>query len=342
MANQDKARNPFASAGQRPGRRRIMQAVCLTALMMLGAGIAQADTYPSRPIKLIVPWPPGGGVDTSARLIAQPLSERLGQPIVIENKPGAAGNIGTALAAKEKPDGYTLLQASLSPNAVNPHLYSNLGFDPVKDFEFVARVYTVPSFLVVPANSRANSAKDLVEMARKAPGSLNFGSGGVGSSQHLFGVMFNKAAGIEAVHVPYKGTSPAEAALVAGQVDFMLNPPTALAFVSAGKLKALGVASPKRSAAMPDLPTLDEQGIPGVYTSTFYGVMAPAGTPKEIVNRLNREIVAILKTDEMRARLAKLAADPGTESPEEFKKFVLGEIERYGEIVKLSGANKVD
>ena len=314
----------------------------LAAAAVLTALPAQAQSYPNRPIKLIVPWPAGGGVDTSARLIAEPLSQRLGQPIVIENKPGAAGNIGTALAAHEKPDGYTLLQASLSPNAVNPHLYKNLGFDPVKDFEFVARVYTVPSFLVVPASSTAKTAQDLVALAKKEPGKLNFGSGGVGSSQHLFGVMFNKAANLDVVHVPYKGTSPAEAALVAGQVDFMLNPPTALAFVSAGKLKALGVASPTRSAAMPDLPTLDEQGIKGVYTSTFYGIMAPANTPKEIVDRLNKEIVAILATDEMKARLAKLAADPGTETPDEFKKYVLGEIKRYGEIVKLSGADKVD
>ena len=314
----------------------------LAAAAVLTALPAQAQSYPNRPIKLIVPWPAGGGVDTSARLIAEPLSQRLGQPIVIENKPGAAGNIGTALAAHEKPDGYTLLQASLSTNAVNPHLYKNLGFDPVKDFEFVARVYTVPSFLVVPASSTAKTAQDLVALAKKEPGKLNFGSGGVGSSQHLFGVMFNKASNLDVVHVPYKGTSPAEAALVAGQVDFMLNPPTALAFVSAGKLKALGVASPTRSAAMPDLPTLDEQGIKGVYTSTFYGIMAPANTPKAIVDRLNKEIVAILATDEMKARLAKLAADPGTETPEEFKKYVLDEIKRYGEIVKLSGADKVD
>jgi len=312
------------------------------AAAMLTAVSAQAQSYPNRPIKLIVPWPAGGGVDTSARLIAEPLSQRLGQPIVIENKPGAAGNIGTALAANEKPDGYTLLQASLSPNAVNPHLYKSLGFDPVNDFEFVARVYTVPSFLVVPASSPAKTAQDLVTLAKKESGKFNFGSGGVGSSQHLFGVMFNKAANLDVVHVPYKGTSPAEAALVAGQVDFMLNPPTALAFVSAGKLKVLGVASPARSAAMPDLPTLDEQGIKGVHTSTFYGIMAPAKTPKEIVERLNKEIVAILATDDMKARLAKLAADPGKESPEEFKKYVLGEINRYGEIVKLSGADKVD
>jgi len=331
--------HPVYASGR---RRTVLLGLCATALVALGAGAAQAQDYPNRPIKLIVPWPAGGGVDTSARMIAEPLSQRLGQPIVIENKPGAAGNIGTALAANEKPDGYTLLQASLSPNAVNPHLYKNLGFDPVNGFEFVARVYTVPSFLVVPVSSPAKTAQDLVAIAKKDPGKLNFGSGGVGSSQHLFGVMFNKAASIDVVHVPYKGTSPAEAALVGGQVDYMLNPPTALAFVNAGKLRALGVASPSRSAAMPDLPTLDEQGIKGVYTSTFYGVMAPAKTPKAIVDRLNKEIVAILKTDEMKARLAKLAADPGTESPEEFKKFVLGEIERYGEIVKLSGADKVD
>ena len=183
---------------------------------------------------------------------------------------------------------------------------------------------TVPSFLVVPAASPAKSASDLVALAKKDPGKLNFGSGGVGSSQHLFGVMFNTAAGVNVVHVPYKGTSPAEAALVAGQIDFMLNPPTALAFVSAGKLKALGVAAPTRSAAMPDLPTLDEQGVRGVYTSTFYGVMAPAKTPKEIVDRLNKEIVAILQTPEIKSRLEKLATDPGTETPEEFKKFVVG------------------
>jgi tripartite-type tricarboxylate transporter receptor subunit TctC len=342
MAYQGKVHNSVVGQASALTKRAVVTGICLTALMIASAGAALADTYPSRPIRLIVPWPAGGGVDTSARLIAEPLSVRLGQPVVIENKPGAAGNIGTALAAKEKPDGYTLLQASLSPNAVNPHLYRSLGFDPVKDFEFVARVYTVPSFLVVPTSSPANTAQDLVAWAKKEPGKLDFGSGGVGSSQHLFGVMFNKAASIDVVHVPYKGTSPAEAALVAGQVDFMLNPPTALAFVSAGKLKALGVASPNRNPALPDLPTLDEQGIRGVYTSTFYGVMAPAGTPKAIVDRLNKEIVEILKTEDMRSRLAKLAADPGTESPEEFKKFVLGEIDRYGEIVKLSGADKVD
>jgi tripartite-type tricarboxylate transporter receptor subunit TctC len=316
---------------------------CLAVPMLLGAGAAQAQQdYPNRPIRLIVPWPAGGGVDTSARIVAEPLSRRLGQPIVIENKPGAAGNIGTALAANEKPDGYTLLQASLSPNSVNPHLYNKLGFDPVKDFAPIALSYTVPSFLVVPASSPANTAQELVALAKKNPGKMNFGSGGVGSSQHLFDVMFIASTGIDVVHVPVKGTSPAETALVAGQVDFMVDVPTCLPFVTAGKLKALGVAAPRRSTAMPDIPTLDEQGIPNVHTLTWYGVMAPAGTPREIVDRLNKEINEILQTEEIRARLIKLAAEPGTGSAEAFAKFVASETERYGEIVRLSGADKID
>lgn len=321
---------------------RTFKRVCLSAIVLAFAGAAHADTYPSKPIRLIVPWPAGGGVDTSARIISQPLSERLGQAIVVENRAGAAGNIGTALAAKEKPDGYTLLMGSLSPNAVNPHLYTSLGFDPIKDFAAVALVYTVPSFLVVPANSPVNTAQEFIAHAKANPGKLNMGSGGVGSSQHLFGVMFTNATKVEVVHVAYKGTSPAEAALIAGQVDFMLDPPTALPFVEAGKLKALAVASPVKNPALPNVPTLDELGVPGVHTSTFYGVMAPAGTPKAIVDRLNREINAILQADDIRARLTKMAAVPGTGTPEDFGKFVAAELERYGEIVKLSGAKKVD
>lgn len=321
---------------------RTFKRVCLGAMVLAFAGAAHADTYPSKPIRLIVPWPAGGGVDTSARIISQPLSERLGQAIVVDNRAGAAGNIGTALAAKEKPDGYTLLMGSASPNAMNPHLYTSLGFDPIKDFAAIALVYVVPSFLVVPANSPANTAQEFIAYAKANPGKLNMGSGGVGSSQHLFGVMFTNATKIDVVHVAYKGTSPAETALIAGQVDFMLDPPTALPFVEAGKLKALAVAAPVKNPALPNVPTLDELGVPGVHTSTFYGVMAPANTPKAIVDRLNREINAILQTDDVKARLVKLAAVAGTGTPEDFDKFVTAERERYGEIVKLSGAKKID
>ncbi|MDQ2083159.1 tripartite tricarboxylate transporter substrate binding protein [Xanthobacteraceae bacterium Astr-EGSB] len=322
-------------------KRAALAAACVTALMLPSA-VVSAQNYPNKPIRLIVPWPPGGGVDTSARLISQPLQERLGQPIVVENKPGASGNIGTAIAVQEKPDGYTLLQGSLSPNAVNPHLFKRLGFDPEKDFTFIASVYTVPSFLVVPASSPFKTAQELVAYAKANPGKLNFGSGGVGSSQHLFAVMFKAATNIDVVHVAYKGTSPSETALVAGQVDFMLDPPTCLPFVQAGKLRILGVASNVRNSALPDVPTLDEQGIKGVYTSTFYGIMGPPGMPKDVTDRLNKEINAILQTSDMKSRLAKLAADPGKGTPEEFKAYVMSEMKRYGEIVKLSGADKVD
>lgn len=321
---------------------RQWQSIVGAALLAFAAAAQAQQGYPNRPIKLLVPWPPGGGVDTAARIISQPLAERLGQPIVVENKPGVAGNLGTGLFTKEPADGYALLMGSLSPNSVNPWLYSKLGFDPIKDFEYVALAYIVPSFLVVPANSPANSPKDLVAIAKASPGKLNFGSGGVGSSQHLFSVMFNTATGIQAVHVPYKGTAPAEAGLVAGEIDYMIDPPTALPFVEAGRLKALAVASATRSPALPNVPTLDESGIPNVHTSTWYGFLAPAGTPKPIVDRLNREINAVLKTPEIQARLLKSAAQSHDWTPEQFTKFAKEELERYKEVVRASGAKQVD
>jgi tripartite-type tricarboxylate transporter receptor subunit TctC len=319
----------------------LLAGFCFATALALCAS-AQAQTYPNKPIRLIVPWPAGGGVDTSARIVAQPLSERLGQPIVIENKPGAGGNIGTAVVAQEKADGYTLLMGSAAPHGINPHLYTHLGFAPIDDFAFVGHVYDVPSFLVVPANSPYKSAKDLVAAAKANPGKLNFGSGGIGSSQHLFGVMFTSATGIDVVHVAYKGTSPLETALVAGQVDFALDPPTCLPFIDAGKLRVLGVASKVRNAVVPDIPTLDEQGITDVYTSTYYGILAPAKTPREVVDKLNKEINAVLSMNETKSRMAKMAAEPGKGTPDEFKAFAIAEIERYAKVVKQSGAGKVD
>ena len=302
-------------------KRAALAAACVTALMLPSA-VVSAQNYPTKPIRLIVPWPPGGGVDTSARLISQPLQERLGQPIVVENKPGASGNIGTAIAVQEKPDGYTLLQGSLSPNAVNPHLFKRLGFDPEKDFTFIASVYTVPSFLVVPASSPFKTAQELVAYAKANPGKLNFGSGGVGSSQHLFAVMFKAATGIDIVHVAYKGTSPSETALVAGQVDFMLDPPTCLPFVQAGKLRILGVASNVRNSACrtcrPSTSRASRASTPRPSTASW----ARPACPRMITDRLNKEINAILQTDDMKSRLAKLAADPGKGTPEEFKAYV--------------------
>lgn len=315
---------------------------CLAAALITCAGIAQAQSYPTKPIRLIVPWPAGGGVDTSARIFAQPLSERLGQPVVVENKPGAGGNIGTAMLAHEKPDGYTLLQGSAAPHGINPHIYKTLGFEPIKDFTFIAHVYSAPSFLVVPANSPFKTAQELVAYAKAHPGKLNFGSSGIGGSQHVFGYLFMERAGFDAVHVPYKGSSPMETALIAGQIDFSIDPPTCLPFIQSGKMRVLGVASKVRNAALPDVPTLDELGIPGVYSSTYYGILGPAKMPKDVVDKLNQEVNAIIRTDEMRARLAKMGVEPGKGTPDEFKAFAESEVARYGVLIKRTGADQID
>lgn len=311
----------------------------LGAVVLACAALVQAQSYPSaQPIRLIVPWPPGGGVDTTARLIAQPLSEHLHQAIVIDNKPGAGGNIGTEVASHAKPDGYTLLMGSISPNAVNVYLYSRLGFDPVKDFAPIIYVSSVPNILVVPGNSPINSVEELIAYAKANPGKLDYGSGGVGSSQHLAGSIFKTAANIDIVHVPYKGTAPAEADLVAGHIGMMLDTTTCLPFIAAGKFKALAVASKQRNPALPNVPTFDELGLRGVYASSWYGLMAPAGMPREIVDLVNAETNAILKTPEMRKRMVDFGAEIGGGSPEDFARFIAEETKRYKEVVHASGA----
>jgi tripartite-type tricarboxylate transporter receptor subunit TctC len=317
--------------------------VAMAAMAALTASVAPAtaqglDNYPSQPIKLMVPWPPGGGVDTTARMIAKPLSERLGQSIVVDNRGGAGGNIGTEMAARARPDGYNLLMGSISPNAVNLHLYSRLGFDPIKDFAPIIYVASVPNILVVPADSPAKTARDLVEMARANPGKLNYGSGGVGSSQHLAAVQFMSVAKIEMEHIPYKGTAPAEADLVAGQISLMLDTTTCLPYIASGKLRALAVASQKRNPALPDVPTFDEVGLPGIYASSWYGLMAPAGTPRPLVEKLNAEANTVLKSEDMRKRMAEFGAEIGGGTPEDFGRFIESEIARYESIVRLSGA----
>ncbi|CAN7688481.1 tripartite tricarboxylate transporter substrate binding protein [Variovorax sp. LjRoot290] len=316
--------------------------VCMMAALLAAAGLAAAQQgaagYPNQPIKLMVPWPAGGGVDTTARMISEPIAQKLGQPIVIDNRGGAGGNIGTELAARMKPDGYNLLMGSISPNAVNIHLYSKLGFDPIKDFAPIVYVSNVPNILVVPASSPVKTAKELIEMARANPGKLNYGSGGVGSSQHLAAVQFMSAAKINIVHVPYKGTAPAEADLVAGHISLMLDTTTCLPFIASGKMRALAVASKKRNPALPDVPTFDEVGLPGVYASSWYGLMAPAGTPRPVIDKLNAEANQVLQSVDMKRRMAEFGAEIGGGTPEEFGQFIVSEIKRYESIVKLSGA----
>jgi tripartite-type tricarboxylate transporter receptor subunit TctC len=311
----------------------------LSSLALAAASVvAHAQGYPNQPIRLIVPWPPGGGVDTTGRMIAQPLSQRLGQSIVVDNRAGAGGNIGTEFAAHQKADGYTLLMGSISPNAVNIHLYSRLGFDPIKDFAPITFVSSVPNILVVPAASPYKTVKDLVDAAKANPGKLTYASGGVGSSQHLAGVQFRTATKIDVLHVPYKGTAPAETDLIGNQVSFMLDTTTCLPFIAAGKMRALAVASKARNPALPDVPTLDEVGVPGVYASSWYGLMAPAGTPRDIVDRLSKEMREILATPEMKKRMVEFGAEIGGGTPEDFASFIASEIKRYEEIVRVSGA----
>jgi len=310
----------------------------LAALLLACTTSSQAQNYPNQPIKLIVPWPPGGGVDTSARIIAQPLSERLGQSIVIENRGGAGGNIGTEIAAKARPDGYTLLMASSSPNAINIHIYPKLPFDPLKDFTAIGYVTAVPNILVIPGNATAHgrmpysSAQELLAYIKANPGKVNYGSAGVGSSQHL------AATGVNIVHVPYKGTGPAETDLIAGHIAMMLDTTACLPFVAGGRMKALAVASKSRNPALPNVPTFDEIGVPGVYSSAWYGIMAPAGLPQEIVSRINAELNAVLKSPDVRKKIADFGGEPGGGTPAEFDRFVASELKRYADIVKASGA----
>jgi len=312
---------------------------CLAALLLAAAtGAGAQGAYPSQPIKLMVPWPPGGGVDTTARMISEPLAQRLGQPIVIDNRGGAGGNIGTEMATRMKADGYNLLMGSISPNAVNVHLYGRLGFDPLKDFTPIVYVSSVPNILVVPANSPFKTVKDVVDFAKANPGKLNYASGGVGSSQHLAAVQFMQVAKVDLLHVPYKGTAPAEADVVAGHVSLMLDTTTCLPFIAGGKMRALAVASKKRNPALPNVPTFDEEGLPGIYASSWYGLMAPAGLPKPVLDKLNAEANAVLKSPDFQKRMVDFGAEIGGGTPEDFGNFIASEIKRYESIVKASGA----
>ena len=308
----------------------------------LGCSIACVDAcsqgYPTRPVRIIVPYAPGGGVDIVARALGQELTKRLGQQIVIENKTGAGGNIGTDAVAKATPDGYTLLIASPA-NAVNPTLYSKLPFDAVRDLTPVALIATVPAVLLASPALPAKSVKELVALAKSKPGTLTFGSGGSGTTEHLAGEMLKTQAGIDMLHVPYKGGAAVLPDLISGQISlFFVNQLFALPYVKAGTVKALGVASDERSAALPDVPTFAESGFADFRVSVWYGIMAPAATPKAIVAQLNREIVAALASPSMSERLQAMSAKPLPGTAAQFGAFFNEEMARWARVVKASGA----
>jgi tripartite-type tricarboxylate transporter receptor subunit TctC len=321
----------------------------LAAAVLLIAATAGAQTtstgsgqaYPVKPVRVLVGFPPGAGVDITTRLFTPRLAEALGQPFIVDNRPGAAGNIAAEVAAKTPPDGYSILSAS-APIVMSQALYSKPGFNLERDFEPIGMMGSTPFLLVVHPSLPAKSLKEFVIIAKSRPGQMAFASTGNGSTPHLSMEMLKSQAGINLVHVPYKGTPQAVVDILSGQVQAMFaNTLSVLPQVKAGRLRALAISSAKRSAAVPELPTVAESGMPGYESGTWFGLFAPAGTPREVITRLNAELVKIAGTADMKARLLAQGADPISVTPEEFRAFVKKELERWSKVVKTIGI-KVD
>ena len=316
--------------------RKILLGLVLT---FTAAGLALAqDKFPNKPVTVVVPQAAGGANDAIARVIAQKLSEQMGQPFVIDNRTGAGGNVGTTAVARAKADGYTLMVTADSAMVINPSLYQSTGFDPIKDFDPVGTVATAGYVLVANPSFPAKNTAELIALAKQQPGKINIGSAGNGTLNHLIGEMLSKAAGIDMVHVPYKASSAAVTDLVAGQVQVSVQSlPSSIAFIRSGKVKVLGVINPKRLPALPDVPTIGET-IKGFGTTPWYGMFVPAGTPKHIVTQLNAEIAKALDSKDVLDRLAGVGCEPYKSTPEQFANLVRDDLPRWAKIVKTSGA----
>jgi tripartite-type tricarboxylate transporter receptor subunit TctC len=318
--------------------QRFVAGLCLGVL----ASLAWAQSYPAKPIRLVVPFPAGGTTDILARAVAQRLTDDWGQPVVVDNRPGAGGNIGTELVAKAAPDGYTLEMGTVGTHAINASLYAKLPYDPVKDFAPVILVAGVPNVLVVNPAVPATTLQELIAYAKANPGKLNFASPGNGTSGHLCGELFKVMAGVQMAHVPYKGSAPALHDLIGGQVQLMFdNLPSALPQIKAGKLRALAVTSTTRAPALPDVPTLAEAGVPGYAAASWFGLFAPAGTPPAVVAKVNTAVAHWLASPEAKEKLLAAGADPAGGSPEDFARHVAAEATKWAKVVRESGA-KVD
>ncbi|MEO8630222.1 MAG: tripartite tricarboxylate transporter substrate binding protein [Betaproteobacteria bacterium] len=300
----------------------------------------RAGDYPDHPVRLVVPFPAGGSADTNARLLGQRLSSNLGQPIIIENRPGAGGNIGTDVVAKAAPDGYTLILGSISSHAINVSLYQRLPYDPVKDFAPISLMCTFPNVLVVNPAVPARNVQELIALAKAKPGSLTFASGGNGTTHHLSGELFKQMTGVDMTHVPYKGNAPAMTDLVGGQVQLMFdNIGNALPFIRAGKIRALAVIGPKRSPALPDVPTLAESGLTDYNVTSWFGILAPAKTPPPVLRKLEAAVAKALQDPSLRDQLARDGVELRPNSPAQFATFLQSEIVRWTALVRQSGAH---
>ena len=317
----------------------------LFSLMLLFAGLCPvvgAQTYPTKPIRVIVPFPAGESIDATARLIAQPWMAALGQQMVIDNRGGAGGTIGTELTAKAPPDGYTISYGNLGPLSIGPNLYQKLGYDLFKDLAPVSQATSLPFVLFGSTTLPVNTAQELVAYAKARPGQLNFGSTGVGSGLHLMGELFKLTAGVSMVHVPFKGVAQAVPDMMAGRLQLAFNTiPAFLPHVKAGRLKAFVISAPKRSPLLPQVPACTEVGLPGLDASAWHAVVAPAGTSKEIVRKLHQTLAATLALPEVRSQLAAVGAEPVASSPEEFAKFMRAESQKWSRVIK-AGSVKVE
>jgi tripartite-type tricarboxylate transporter receptor subunit TctC len=321
------------------GKTPVIAGLFAVALAVFFSGCADAQAYPSKPIRFIAPFPPGGSTDFLARIVALKMTESLGQQVIVENRGGAAGTIGVELAARAAPDGYTIVMGHIGTFGVNPTLYPKLPYDPIKGFAPITLLAMVPNAMVVHPSLPARSVREFLALARAKPKQLLYGSGGNGSAAHLAAAYFELLAKVELTHVPYKGTGPALIDLIAGQTSMMITGmPAVMPHLRSGKLRPLAVGTAKRLALMPELPTIAEAGVPGYEATQWYGVLAPAATPREIVMKLNAEMIKALARPDVRDKLAADGAIPVGDTPEEFGAHIKAEIARWAPVVRASGA----